>query len=106
MSVHWTMEAVNTSVSTLMEATTAPVTLAMICNKTSTHVKVLLPECTKQNCKAPGWVDLKKTFSCVLLIYCSILQISMSVLFSEEAANTLVQTLKEATTALVFLAIL
>ena len=105
MSVHWTMEAVNTSVSTLMEATTAPVTLAMICNKTSTLVKVLLPECTKQNCKA-GWVDLKKTFSCVLLIYCSILQISMSVLFSEEAANTLVQTLKEATTALVSLAIL
>ena len=30
----------------------------------------------------------------------------MSVLFSEEAANTLVQTLKEATTALVFLAML
>ena len=105
MSVCWTMEAVNTSVSTLMEATTAPVTLAMTCNKTSTLVKVLLPECAKQNCKA-GWVEFLKTFSCVLLIYCSILQISMSVLFSEEAANTLVQTMKEATTVLVFLAIL
>ena len=39
MSVHWTMEAVNTSVSTLMEATTAHVTLAMIC-KMHSPVKV------------------------------------------------------------------
>ena len=42
MSACWTMEVVSTSVSTLMEATTAPVTLVMICNKTSAPVKVLL----------------------------------------------------------------
>ena len=39
MSVYWTMEVVSTSVPTLMEATTAPVTLAMIC-KMHSPVKV------------------------------------------------------------------
>ena len=40
MNVYWTMEAASTTVSTLMEATTAPVTLAMICNKMNSPVKV------------------------------------------------------------------
>ena len=44
MSVCWTMEVATTTVSTLMEATTAPVTLAMICNKTSSPVKVQVYE--------------------------------------------------------------